>query len=64
MAKRQVKWLVQKMPEAVKGCCMNSGRVRRGDCCQGIKIERGKWGEIVKVAQLVKNPPGMQESPV
>ena len=63
MAKRQIKRLVQKMPEAVKGC-MNSGKVRRGDCCQDIKIERGKWGEIVKVAQLVKNPPGMQESPV
>ena len=52
------------MPEAVKGCCMNNGRVRRGSCCQGVKIEGEQWGEIVKVAQLVENPSGMQESPV
>lgn len=30
MAKRQVKWLVHKISEGVKGCCINGGRVGKG----------------------------------
>ena len=46
MAKRQVKWLVQKIPEGVKGCCMNGGRAgRQKDCGQSIERERGRERE-------------------
>lgn len=53
VAKRQVKWLVQKIPEGVKGCCMNGWSVGKGrDCGQSRERDWGQWGREEKIVMV------------
>lgn len=51
VAKKQVKWLVQKISEGVKGCCMHGWRVRKGRD-SGQSRERD-WGQGRREEKIV-----------